>query len=173
MTERRDELEPTQSDSIALLMSSLNLTKQDRPVVNPALDMEKRTKNPAAAIELPDGRIITGKTSPLLGACSAMLLDSLKALAGIDPDVKLLAIETIEPIQTLKTEHLGSQNPRLHTDEVLIALSVNLLGDWLRDSLNPRLRCIAIPFLPMSTPCLLYTSPSPRYRTRSRMPSSA
>lgn len=129
VTERRDELEPTQSDSIALLMSGLGLTKHDRPVVTPALDVEKRTKNPAAAIELPDGRIITGKTSPLLGACSAMLLDALKALAGIDPEVKLLAPQTIEPIQTLKTRHLGSRNPRLHTDEVLIALSVSANSD--------------------------------------------
>ena len=72
---------------------------------------------------------MTGKTSPLLGSCSAMLLDALKALAGIDDEVKLLAPETIEPIQTLKTKHLGSRNPRLHTDEVLIALSVSANGD--------------------------------------------
>mgnify|MGYP000967109044 CR=1 FL=1 len=87
------------------------------------------TKAPASAIELPDGRIVTGKTSPLLGNCAAMLLDALKALAGIDPEVKLLATETIEAIQTLKTKHLGSRNPRLHTDEVLIALSVSAGSD--------------------------------------------
>ena len=127
--EKRDELEPTQSDRIALLMGSLGVTREDRPVVTPALEVAARTKAPAAAIELPDGRIVTGKTSPLLGACSAMLLDSLKALAGIDPAVKLLALETIEPIQTLKTRHLGSRNPRLHTDEVLIALSVSANAD--------------------------------------------
>lgn len=127
--ERREELEPAQSDRIALLMSSLGVVKEDRPVVVPALELEKRTKAPAAAIELPDGRIVTGKTSPLLGACSAMLLDALKALAGIDDRIKLLAPETIEPIQTLKTKHLGSRNPRLHTDEVLIALSVSANGD--------------------------------------------
>ena len=72
---------------------------------------------------------MTGKTSPLLGNCAAMLLDALKALAGIDPEVKLLATETIEAIQTLKTKHLGSRNPRLHTDEVLIALSVSAGSD--------------------------------------------
>ncbi len=127
--ERREDLEPNQSDRIALLMSSLGVTKDDRPVVGPALELERRTKAPAAAIELPDGRIVTGKTSPLLGSCSAMLLDALKALAGIDDEVKLLAPETIEPIQTLKTKHLGSRNPRLHTDEVLIALSVSANGD--------------------------------------------
>lgn len=127
--EKRDELDPTQSDRIALLMGRLGVAATDRPVVAPALALEARTKAPAAAIELPDGRIVTGKTSPLLGACSAMLLDALKALAGIDPAVKLLASQTIEPIQTLKTVHLGSRNPRLHTDEVLIALSVSANAD--------------------------------------------
>lgn len=110
-------------------MSTLGVKSNDRPVVEPALETERRSKGPAAALELPDGRIITGKTSALLGACSAMLLDSLKALAGIDPGVQLLAPESIEPIQRLKTEHLGSRNPRLHTDEVLIALSVSANGN--------------------------------------------
>lgn len=127
--EKQEELEPTMSDRIALLMSSLGIAAGDRPVVTPALETERRTKAPAAAIELPDGRIITGKTSPLLGACSAMLLDALKALAGIDDDVQLLAKESIEPIQKLKVDHLGSRNPRLHTDEVLIALSVSATSD--------------------------------------------
>ena len=89
------------SDRIAVLMSALGVTGEDRPVVRPVLDLEGRTKAPTAAIELPDGRIVTGKTSPLLGASSAMLLDALKALAGIDDKVKLLAPESIEPIQTL------------------------------------------------------------------------
>ena len=89
--EHRDQSEPIQSDRIALLMSKLQISREDRPVVLPALEKQKATKGPAAAIQLPDGRIIVGKTSPLLGACSAMLLDALKALAGIDPDVKLLA----------------------------------------------------------------------------------
>ena len=127
--ERREELEPIQSDRLALIMGSLGIAKEDRPVVLPALELERRTKAPASAIELPDGRIVTGKTSPLLGNCSAMLLDALKELAGIDPEVKLLAVETIEAIQTLKTKHLGSRNPRLHTDEVLIALSVSANTD--------------------------------------------
>ena len=129
VVERRDELEPTISDRIALTMSQVGIVRDDRPVVGPALEVERRSKGPSAAIELPDGRIVTGKTSALLGACSAMLLDSLKALAGIDDSVRLLAPETIEPIQTLKTEHLGSSNPRLHTDEVLIALSVSATYD--------------------------------------------
>ena len=127
--EKRDELEPTQSDRVALLMGQLGIVKEDRPTVVPALELEKRTKAPASAVELPDGTIVTGKTSELLGNCSAMLLDALKALGGIDPEVKLLATETIEAIQTLKTDHLGSRNPRLHTDEVLIALSLSANAD--------------------------------------------
>ena len=127
--ERREELEPGQSNQIALLMSSLGVNREDRPVVRPALEIEKQTKAPAAAMQLPDGRIVTGKTSALLGSCSAMLLDALKALAGIDPEIKLLDPAAIEPIQTLKTKHLGSRNPRLHTDEVLIALAVSAKSD--------------------------------------------
>ena len=79
---------------------------------------------PAVAIELNDGRIITGKTSALLGSSSAALLNALKTLAGIDDSVDLLSPTLIEPIQDLKINHLGNRNPRLHTDEVLIALSV-------------------------------------------------
>ncbi len=127
--ERKEALEPVQSDRIALLMSSLGITTSDRPVVQPALDVQKKTKGPAAAIELADGTIVTGKTTALLGSSSALLLNALKKLAGIAKEVKLLAPESIEPIQTLKTTHLGSKNPRLHTDEVLIALSVSATHD--------------------------------------------
>ena len=80
---------------------------------------------PGAALELPDGTIVTGKTTDLLGPSAAVLLNALKVLAGIDDSVHLLSPDSIEPIQTLKTRHLGSVNPRLHTDEVLIALSVS------------------------------------------------
>lgn len=129
VAERREELDSHQSDRIALIMSTLGITREDRLVVRPALEVERRTKGPAAAIQLPDGQIITGKTSALLGASSAMLLSALKALAGIPAEVRLLDPETIEPIQTLKTRHLGSANPRLHTDEVLIAVSVGARYD--------------------------------------------
>ena len=78
---------------------------------------------PAAAIELADGTIVTGKTGPLLGAASSALLNALKKLAGIDQETDLVSARAIEPIQTLKTNYLGSRNPRLHTDEILIALS--------------------------------------------------
>ena len=129
VAEKKQGGEPVQSARIGLLMGRLGLERADRPVVRPALELAESTGAPAAAIELEDGRIVLGKTSPLLGCSSAMLLNALKLLAGIDPDVKLLARESIEPIQRLKTADLGSRNPRLHTDEVLIALAVSANGD--------------------------------------------
>lgn len=115
--------EKSEVDKIKLLMSQLNLTVKDRAVVEPALKREEKTHKPATAIELSDGRIVTGKTGDLLGPCSAALLNVLKELAGIDHEIKILSPESIAPIQKLKTNYLGSKNPRLHTDEVLIALS--------------------------------------------------
>ena len=89
-----------------------------------ALKKEKETDGkPAVALELPNGKIVTGSTSDLLGAAAAALLNGIKALGEIEDDVKLIAKEAIEPIQILKTNYLGSKNPRLHTDEILIALS--------------------------------------------------
>ena len=129
VAEKKQGGEPVQSARIGLLMGRLGLERADRPVVRPALELAESTGAPAAAIEVEDGRIVLGKTSPLLGCSSAMLLNALKLLAGIDPDVKLLARESIEPIQRLKTADLGSRNPRLHTDEVLIALAVSANGD--------------------------------------------
>lgn len=129
VAERRDELDSTVSDRIALLMGKAGVTESDRPVVGPALAKAKKTKAPAAALELPNGKVITGKTSDLLGSSSAVLLNALKVLAGIDDSVNLLSPDTIGPIQNLKTHHLGSKNPRLHTDEVLIALAVGATTD--------------------------------------------
>ncbi|MBQ6908335.1 MAG: DUF1846 family protein, partial [Clostridia bacterium] len=82
------------------------------------------TDAPATAMEMPDGTILTGKTSKLLGASSALLLNALKYLTGIDDSVALIEPNIIEPIQDLKVNHLGNHNPRLHTDEVLVALSI-------------------------------------------------
>ena len=109
---------------IELLMKQAGTSIDDRPVISAAKVKAEATGEPAVAIELPDGRIITGKTSPLLGASSAMLLNALKALAGIADDVQLISPTTIGPIQDLKVKHLGNRNPRLHTDEVLLALSI-------------------------------------------------
>jgi len=98
-------------------------------VVKAALKLANSTKAPTAAMELDDGTIITGKTSALLGPCSAMLLNALKHLAGIDHELHVISPESIEPIQTLKTQYLGSINPRLHMDEILIALSTSAATD--------------------------------------------
>ena len=109
---------------IKLLMNQAHITIAKRKVVDAALKRAKETGKPAAALELEDGTIITGKTTPLLGASAAMLLNALKTLAGLDDALHLISPTVIEPIQKLKTECLGSKNPRLHTDEILIALSI-------------------------------------------------
>ena len=109
---------------LELLMKKAGVTAEERRVVKPALDRAEQTGLPAAAIELPDGRIITGKTSDLLGACSALLLNALKELAGLEDKLHLISPTVIDPIQHLKVDHLCNRNPRLHTDEVLIALSI-------------------------------------------------
>ncbi len=108
---------------IELLMSQENISVTDRPTVKPAQERAATIGAPAVAIELPDGRIITGKTGELLGASSAALVNTLKALAGIPHEELILSPDALSPIQALKTNYLGSKNPRLHTDEVLIALS--------------------------------------------------
>ena len=113
----------TEAYKIELLMKQENIVAADRTTVSPALVRAEATGAPAAAMELLDGRIITGKTSDLLGSSAALLLNALKDLSGIEHDVHVLSPESITPIQTLKTKYLGSKNPRLHTDEVLIALS--------------------------------------------------
>ncbi len=109
---------------IELLMKQAGISPEYRPVISAALEKEAQTEAPAAAIELPDGSIVTGKTSALLGASSALLLNSLKTLAGIPDEHALISHTIIEPISHLKVDHLGNQNPRLHIDELLIALSI-------------------------------------------------
>ena len=111
-------------DKLELLMQKASTSIQDRPVVAAAKLKEELTGAPAAAIQLPDGTIVTGKTSALMGASSAMLLNALKILAGVDDSVELIAPTIIEPIQRLKVEHLGGHNPHLHIGEMLIALTI-------------------------------------------------
>ena len=110
---------------LQLLMKQMNISPDDRPVVSAALTREEETSHPCVAIELPNGKIVTGKTTDLLGASAACLINALKELAGINHKRHLVTKEALEPIQTVKTKYLGSANPRLHTDEVLIALSVS------------------------------------------------
>ena len=110
---------------IEILMRKLSCSPTvDRPVVESALRRAEETGAPAVAIELNDGRIVTGKTSSLLGASSAALLNALKLIAGIDKDEDIISPDILAPIQVLKTDNLGNKNPRLHTDEVLIALAI-------------------------------------------------
>jgi len=114
---------------LEFLMKKAGVAPEERRVVAPALAKAEKTGLPAAAMELPDGRIVTGKTSSLLGASAALLLNALKELAGIPDELHLISPKVIDPIQHLKVDHLGNRNPRLHTDEVLIALSISAATD--------------------------------------------
>jgi len=109
---------------LELLMKKAGVVPEDRRVVAPALELAEKTGKPAASMEMPDGSIITGKTSDLLGACAALLLNGLKYLAGLEDHLHLISPSVIDPIQHLKVDHFGNRNPRLHTDEILIALSI-------------------------------------------------
>ncbi len=106
-----------------LLLKQAGLHPEQRKVYSAALTRQELTGHPAGAIELRDGRLVTGRTSALFGAASATLMNAIKECAGIDPEEKLVSAAALEPIQVLKTRYLGSHNPRLHSDEMLIALS--------------------------------------------------
>ena len=120
---------PSEVQKIELLMRQLNLDSSRRSTVQPALALAEQTGEPAVAMELNDGRIITGKTTTLLGAASAALLNALKALAGIPDEIKLISPNVIEPIQHLKVAHMGNRNPLMHIDEILIALTICAVTD--------------------------------------------
>ena len=121
----KGESSDKEAQKIELLMNMAGITVSDRKVAVQALQRARETGGPAAALELEDGRIVTGKTTNLLGASAALLLNVLKVLAGIDHEEHIISPESIEPIQKLKVDYLKSRNPRLHTDEVLIALSAS------------------------------------------------
>ena len=127
---RKGNAEKDQVYKLELVMEQAHISAKDRKVAVAAIAKAEETNGPAVAIELNDGTIITGKTSSLLGASSAALLDALKHLAKIPDEVRLLSPMVIEPIQNLKTKQLGHNNPRLHMDEVLVALSVCALTDY-------------------------------------------
>jgi len=126
---RQGNADDEQIYKLELLMKQAGTCLDDRPIIAAAKTKAEATGEPAAAMQLPDGRILTGKTSSLLGATSALLLNALKVLAGIDDEIKLISPEILSPIQDLKVTHLGNQNPRLHTDELLIALSICAVTD--------------------------------------------
>ncbi|MBR2696286.1 MAG: DUF1846 domain-containing protein [Parasporobacterium sp.] len=127
VAENKKDLEEV--NKIKVLMSQLGLDVNDRKVVKAAKEREQETGDVATAIELDDGKVITGKTGDLLGPTAACLINALKYLAGIEDEINLLSPESIAPIQTLKIQYLGSRNPRLHPDEVLIALSIASASD--------------------------------------------
>lgn len=122
---RQGMSEESEVKKLELIMNKLSISKDIRPVVDKAIERSEQTGAPALAIQMPDGKIITGKTSSLLGASAALILNALKHLAGISHDIALISPAVIEPIQELKTKVMGNHNPRLHTDEILIALSIS------------------------------------------------
>ena len=130
---------------LELLMRKAGVELKERQVVAPALRRAEETGNAAAAMELPDGTIVTGKTSDLLGASSALLLNALKKLAGMPNELHLISPVVLDPIQHLKVDHLGNRNPRLHTDETLIALSIcaatNPMADMAMQQLDKLRGC--------------------------------
>ena len=146
----RDEATKDEVYKQELIMKQAKITVDDRAVVPVANKLAEETGSAAAALELSDGTIVTGSTSDLLGPSSAVLLNAIKILGGIDKKTHLISRAFIEPIQKLKTQYLGSKNPRLHTDEVLIALSMCAVSD-------PNAR-LALQQLPKLAGCQLHTS---------------
>ena len=146
----RDEATKDEVYKQELIMKQAKITVDDRAVVPVANKLAEETGSAAAALELPDGTIVTGSTSDLLGPSSAVLLNAIKILGGIDKKTHLISRTFIEPIQKLKTQYLGSKNPRLHTDEVLIALSMCAVS-----APNAKL---ALQQLPKLAGCQLHTS---------------
>ena len=128
-----------QVSKLEILMNQAGVTTEYHPAVSVALSKAKETRMPAGAMVLPDGSIITGKTSSTLGAASALILNALKYLGNIDAELELISSEVLEPICELKTNYLKHKNPRLHTDEVLLALTISALTDPIAKSAKEQL----------------------------------
>ena len=125
----KGENDGSEADKIRMLMAKGNIDEAGRPVITEAQARAEKTQLPAVAIQLPDGRVITGKTSNFLGAVSAAVINALKALADIPKETKLISPEILRPVSNLKIKRLGNKNPRLHLDELLIALSICAVTD--------------------------------------------
>ena len=124
---------------LEIVMQQAGVTPDICPAVRASWDKAQATGAPAGAMVLPDGRVVTGKTSSLLGPSAAMLLNAVKLLAGIDKDLDLLPASIIAPISDMKLRHLGHHNPRLHSDEVLIALSISAVTNPLAERVLKKL----------------------------------
>ena len=122
---RQGDAAENQKNKLELLMQQLGVDDSLCPAIDVSRVKAAATEAPAGAMVLPDGRVVTGKTSSLLGPSAALLLNALKALADIPKEQELISPQTLEPICHLKLEHLRNRNPRLHSDEVLIALSIS------------------------------------------------
>ena len=116
--------EQSEVDKLKMIYQKAGLNPEMRPVIAAARQRAEETSAPALALELPDGTIVTGKTSSLLGPSAAVLLNALKKLAGINKKIRLISPTVISPLRSLKCDYLGNHNPRLHSDEVLVALSI-------------------------------------------------
>ena len=137
--QRRTGTHLDQVQRLELLMNQVGVDANFSPARKAALLKEEATGAPAGAMVLPDGRVVTGKTSSLLGPSAAMLLNAVKLLAGIDKDLDLLPASIIAPISDMKLRHLGHHNPRLHSDEVLIALSISAVTNPLAERVLKKL----------------------------------
>ena len=122
-------------EKIERLMNKAAITPNLSPARSAALLKEETTGAPAGAMVLPDGRVVTGKTGNLLGAASALLMNALKGVANVDDELRVISDEVLEPICHLKTAHLKSRNPRLHSDETLLALSISSVDNPLAEKL--------------------------------------
>ena len=125
---------------LELVMQQAGVTPDICPAVAASLEKAEATGKPAGAMVLPDGSVVTGRTSPLLGASAALLLNALKKMAGIDHKLDLIPSSVIEPISAMKTGCLGHRNPRLHSDEVLIALAISGLTNPLAAMVQAQLK---------------------------------
>ncbi len=128
---------------LELLMNQSGITSDICPAVSASLIKAETTGSPAAAMVLPDGRVVTGKTSDTLGAASALMLNALKTLGGIDDSLHLISADILEPICKLKTQYLQHKNPRLHIEEVLLALTVSARTDKVSELATKQLSKLA------------------------------
>ena len=124
---------------LEIVMQQAGVTPEICPAVQASLDKAAESGTPSGAMVLPDGRMVTGKTTSLLGPSAAMLLNAIKLLGGIDKDLDLLPASIIAPISDMKIKHLGHHNPRLHSDEVLIALSISAVTNPLAERVLKKL----------------------------------